>query len=148
MSTLSLRNSLAAALLVCAVANASPAQAVANPAAIDWDAPPTAFVTSLYWGVLGRAPESAAVVGGWAANVTSNPSSRLTVLSGFVNSPEYRGRFGEPSGQWSVNYMIEGNTVRWMASTNPNGWFTQHNGLSSGYARALVGYYDTYASRR
>ena len=38
-------------------------KAVPNPGAINWDAlSPSAFVTSLYVGVLGRAPESAAVV--------------------------------------------------------------------------------------
>jgi len=143
-----LRKGAMAASLMAATAFATPAHAVANPGAIDWDAPPAAFVTSLYNGVLGRAPESGAVVASWAAQVTSNPSSRLQVMQRFVNSAEYRRSFGDGTGSWGVHYLIQGNTMRWKASANPNGWYTQRSGISVNYARALVGYYQTYNNRR
>lgn len=145
-----LRKAIIAVGLFAATASLSaPASAVANPGAIDWDAPPAAFVGSLYAGVFGRTPESAAVVGGWAASVTSNPTSRLTVFRGFINSPEYRRRFGSTRGNWTLGYRVRGNTTTWAAYSGFNANYTGHtSGISSGYARALVGYYNTYASRR
>lgn len=139
---------IAMGLCLSVTISSAPAHAVANPAAIDWDAAPAAFVSSLYVGVLGRAPESGAVVTTWAAQVTSNPSSRLQVMQRFVSSPEYRRAFGDGTGRWGVHYQIQGNTVRWKASTSPNGWYTQRSGLSVNYARALVGYYQTFNNRR
>jgi Domain of unknown function (DUF4214) len=79
-----------ALLTLNAAWDVQPARAVAMPNAINWNAPPAAFVTSLYWGVLGRAPESTAVVNGWASQVTNQPGTRLNVFWGFMNSPEYR----------------------------------------------------------
>ena len=146
-----LKKTMAAAALAAMTASIpAPAQAVANPAAINWETPsPTVFVTSLYTGVLGRAPESTAVVASWASSVTSNPTSRLNVLAGFVNSPEYRSRFGSTTGTWQLGYRYVGNGRRWATyRTNDGRWITSRNNLSNGYARALVGYYNTYASRR
>ena len=144
-----LNTMLAGALFATSASVTAPANAVASPGAINWTtSSPTAFVTSLYVGVLGRSPESSAVVATWAASVTSNPTSRLNVLAGFVNSPEYRAAYGSTAGTWQLGYRYVGNGRRWAAyRTNDGRWITSRSNLSNGYARALVGYYNTYATR-
>ena len=79
-----------AIMLVCLVA-ASGVKAVPRPEAIRWKSSPTGFITSLYVGVLGRRPESRAVVAGWARRVTRRPGSRLSIFYSFIRSPEYKG---------------------------------------------------------
>ncbi|MGP1354524.1 MAG: DUF4214 domain-containing protein [Parasphingopyxis sp.] len=137
-----------AAASVSATLASAPADAVSRPGAIAWGAAPADFVTSLYNGVLGRAPESPAVVAAWAAQVTSDPRSRLDVLSRFMTSDEYIRRYGRPGGTWGIYWQASGNTVRWRASASSGGWHARRTGISQGYARALVGYYNTYQSRR
>ncbi len=130
------------------------ASAVSNANAINWTAPAPAFVTSLYVGVLGRAPESAAVVTGWAAQVTSKPASRLRVFHMFVGSPEYRGK--NPRGTrgryvlWTNN-CPKSPSNRYVISTHmPRGSWSPNGGgrISYGYARALMGYYLAYVPFR
>ncbi len=135
--------------LVCAASiagGASLAHAIASPGAINWSTPSaTAFVTSLYVGVLGRAPESAAVVTGWAAGVTGINNSRLRVFHGFINSPEYRGKYGDVRGRYTVwtNNCPKSPNNRYVVSTRmPRGsWSAQNNQVARNYGLALIGYY-------
>lgn len=145
-----LRIAITAALalvLVAAAGFAAPAaHAIANPRAIDWDAPPAAFVTSLYVGVLGRSPESAAVVSGWAAGVT-NAQSRLRVFHGFLNSPEYRNRYGSNATVghytvWIANCPRSPNSRAVVSTRMPAGSWSPRGGMWSwGYAMAYMGWY-------
>ena len=102
------------------------AEAIQNPGAIQWTAPPTAFVDSLYRGVLGRAPESQAVVNTWAGQINANPASRKTVFWAFVNSPEYQAKF-QPSGPrtWSIWSRTSPNEFV-AAERNPGGAYWHH----------------------
>lgn len=138
--------------LLCAATlagSASPALAVANPNAIQWSAPPVAFVTSLYVGVLGRAPESAAVVAAWAKQVDGTFTSRLRVFSQFIGSPEYRGKYGAAGAQgkfhlWQ-NYCPQGPFDRYrvavdMPVTDRGIWRAVNNNVSLNYGLALAGY--------
>lgn len=128
----SCRIALLAAAALAALGAAGQAFAVASPGAILWTYPPESFVTSLYNGVLGRAPESGAVVAGWAAQATT-PQGKWRVFWGFINSPEYRGKYGgvrcaeardcRGRGDWTVYYRRN----RWdtsytVAQQIPNGY--------------------------
>jgi len=146
---------LTAALLTAATLalNGGSAQAIANGGAINWTAAPAAFVTSLYTGVLVRAPESGAVVAGWASSVTGDPRSRLNVFNGFIGSPEYRGRY--PNGTrgtyhlWVNNCPKSPNNRFAVASTPPAGsWSAQINSVSYGYGIAMMGYYQAFTPYR
>ncbi len=52
-----------------------------------------AFVASQYYGYLRRTPDTAGF-NGWVAYLAANPGDFRTMVNGFVNSPEYRSRFG------------------------------------------------------
>jgi hypothetical protein len=71
------------------LAASRPVHAVPQPDQIRWDAPPLLLVDDLYRSVLGRPPESAAVVQQWAAQITG-PESRYQLFWRFVQSPEYQ----------------------------------------------------------
>jgi hypothetical protein len=55
-----------------------------------------AFVTAQYFGYLRRDPESPGY-DMWLAYLNANPSDFRTMVNGFVNSVEYRLRFGRPT---------------------------------------------------
>jgi len=50
----------------------------------------TQYVTSLYNGLLGRAPDTAGL-NYWVGQISANPAARKTLLSQFVNSAEFAG---------------------------------------------------------
>jgi hypothetical protein len=143
-------NIVAVAAMLVAGLYSTQAGAVPNPRAIQWKASPTVFVTSLYRGVLGRAPESRAVVVGWARQVNSRPGSRLSVFWHFVNSPEYQQsrwarlkreyflyRESKPNRRWNyfaAKFAMKGHRIG-------GGPYTL------GVARALVGYYQDFYPR-
>ena len=54
-----------------------------------------AFVLMQYFGYLRRDPEAAGY-NAWLSYLTQNPSDFRTMVNGFVNSTEYRMRFGQP----------------------------------------------------
>jgi hypothetical protein len=52
-----------------------------------------AFVASQYYGYLRRTPDTGGF-NSWVAHLTANPNDFRTMVNGFVNSSEYRSRFG------------------------------------------------------
>lgn len=135
------------ACLVALAGGSSTAHAIANPTAINWGTPSAAaFVTSLYIGVLGRAPESAAVVAGWAASVTGSMQSRLNVFNGFINSAEYRGKYGSVTGPYAVwaNNCPRSPANRYVVAVQPprGSWSAQRNNVARTYGVALARYYQ------
>jgi hypothetical protein len=52
-----------------------------------------AFVASQYYGYLRRAPDAGGF-NNWTTFLMNNPNDFRTMVNGFVNSPEYRLRFG------------------------------------------------------
>ncbi|MCZ7641581.1 MAG: DUF4214 domain-containing protein [Pseudorhodoplanes sp.] len=86
-----IRHLAAAAFLALAVLlGLALARAAINPSAIQWTASdPHVFITSLYHGVLGRAPESPMVVAQWARQISADPNSRMRVFNQFVGSPSF-----------------------------------------------------------
>jgi len=141
-----LRAFLFLAFVVGTIGWAGNAEAIQNPGAIQWQAPPQAFVDSLYRGVLGRAPESQAVVNTWAGQVNANPASRKTVFWHFVNSPEYQAKF-QPSGPrtWSIWSRTDPREFV-AAERNPGGAYWHHveGNLYQLWARALLGWYQAF----
>jgi hypothetical protein len=122
------------------------AEAIQNPGAILWQASPSVFVDSLYRGVLGRAPESQAVVNTWAGQVTGDPATRKRVFWHFVNSPEYQAKF-QPSGPrtWSIWSRSAPREIV-AAEHNPGGAYWHHveGNLYQLWARALLGWYQAF----
>jgi len=53
----------------------------------------TTFVAMQYYGYLQRTPETAGF-NDWLNYLTTHPGDSRTMVNGFVNSPEYRSRFG------------------------------------------------------
>ena len=125
------------------------AGAMASPNGIQWSASPSSFVASLYLSVLGRPKEPGPT--GWDSQVTGNPSSRLKVFWGFVNSKEYRSKYGGSGGYYFVYWKSSGpHTVQYAVAT---GLPQRYNGsvagpYSFGVATAVRNYYQTYVSRR
>lgn len=155
MLTYTRKIALSIGVLGLGLAPLAPAQAVNNAGAISWSAAPANFVVSLYVGVLGRSAANAnsaansGAVAAWAGQVTSDPSSRLRILKGFVGSPEYKQRYGSTRGDYTLGYRVQGNRVTWSVYRGSAPGFTGHtSGISFGYASALRGYYNQYASRR
>ena len=54
-----------------------------------------AFVFMQYVGYLKRDPEPAGY-NGWLTYLSTHPGDFPTMVNGFMNSPEYRSRFGQP----------------------------------------------------
>ncbi len=54
-----------------------------------------AFVAMQYFGYLRRDPETAGY-NAWLNAINANPSDTRTMVNGFMNSTEYRLRFGQP----------------------------------------------------
>ena len=54
-----------------------------------------AFVASQYYGYLRRTPDTGGF-NGWVNYLTAHPTDFRTMVNGFVNSSEYRLRFGQP----------------------------------------------------
>jgi len=54
-----------------------------------------AFVAMQYYGYLRRTPEEAGY-NDWLNYLNANPTDFRTMVHGFVNSIEYRRRFGQP----------------------------------------------------
>jgi hypothetical protein len=52
-----------------------------------------AFVASQYYGYLRRTPDTSGF-NGWVAHLAAHPTDFRTMVNGFLNSPEYRLRFG------------------------------------------------------
>jgi len=55
----------------------------------------TVFVSSQYYGYLRRTPEQAGF-NNWINYLTAHPNDFRTMVNGFMNSQEYRLRFGPP----------------------------------------------------
>lgn len=128
------------------------AEAVPNPGAIVWKGSPRAFVTSLYLGVLGRQPESQAVVTGWAAQVDAGPGSRHRVFWAFINSPEYQqSNWARQPREYNVyrTYVMQGDFYRYSVSKGPLGadYYPQAGPFTFGVAMALKSYYEAYARK-
>jgi len=61
-----------------------------------------AFVAMQYYGYLRRTPEEEGYQA-WLRYLNANPTDFRTMVNGFMNSPEYRLRFGQPSGaEWQT----------------------------------------------
>lgn len=140
---------IVAAMILCSAVGV---EAVPNPGAINWNGSPQAFVTSLYVGVLGRQPESQAVVNGWAAQVNATAGSRQRVFWAFVGSPEYQGSsWARQRKEYTVyrQYYIKGDYYRYSVSKGPLGadYYPVGGPYTYGVAMALRGYHETFASR-
>lgn len=128
------------------------AAAVPNPGAIVWKGSPRAFITSLYMGVLGRQPESRAVVTEWAAQVNASAGSRYQVFWAFINSPEYQQSTwaGQPR-EYNIyrTYVMQGDFYRYSVSKGPLGAEYYHHAgpYTFGVAMALKSYYEAYARK-
>ena len=57
--------------------------------------PLNAFVASQYYGYLRRTPDAGGF-NGWVSYLGAHPGDFRTMVNGFVNSTEYRLRFGPP----------------------------------------------------
>jgi hypothetical protein len=126
------------------------AWAVPNPDGIRWKASPTAFVDSLYRCVLGRAPESRAVVQGWARQVTSQPGSRRTVFWRFIHSQEYKkSRWARLSKVYNVyrKNQLKSRYWEYYAAKRPSGGIHLEGPYAFGVAMALVGYHRAFYPR-
>jgi hypothetical protein len=55
----------------------------------------SAFVTMQYFGYLRRDPDTAGYQG-WLNYLNTHPTDSRTMVRGFVDSAEYRSRFGQP----------------------------------------------------
>lgn len=121
--------------------------AVPYPEKINWNASPTAFITSLYQGVLGRNPESSKVVNEWAGNITSQSSSRLKVFWMFVNSREYQAtRWAKQKREYSIYYKTTAATNRYKSyyvSKNGRDYYVQGK-FTFGVAMAVKNYHATF----
>ena len=53
----------------------------------------TSYVASQYYGYLRRKPDTTGF-NQWVTHLTNNPSDFRTMINGFMNSQEYRLRFG------------------------------------------------------
>lgn len=143
---------LSLACLIFCFSAAKSVEAIPNPSAINWGAPPPVFVTSLYAGVLGRAPESAAVVTAHAASVTSSPTSRWNKFWVFVNSPEYKGSSWARKPR-TYNVYRRDNGIRrnytYTVSKGPMNanWRHMYGKTTFGIASALRGFYYEHYPR-
>jgi len=139
-----------AAIVLCIALDAG---AVPNPGAINWKGSPQAFATSLYVGVLGRQPETQAVVIAWARQVNANHHSRLQVFWQFINSPEYKGsRWAQQQREYTVyrRYYMERNSWKYSVSKGPLGaeYYPHAGPYTFGIAMALRDYFNTFQSSR
>ena len=139
-----------AAIILCAALNA---EAVPNPGAIAWRGSPTAFVTSLYVGVLGRQPESQQVVNGWATQVNATPHSRYQVFWRFINSREYQeGQWARQKREYTVyrKYYMNSDSYKYSVSKGPLGadYYPHAGPYTFGVAMALRDYFETFYTRR
>lgn len=144
---------MAVAVFALLLAASVDTYSIPNPNAINWSASPTGFVTSLYVGVLGRSPESTAVVNGWATQVNSNPSSRLNVFWKFVGSPEYQASsWAKQRREYNLyqKYDSRSNRYTYSVSKGPLGaeYRVEYGPTTFGIAMALRGYYATFVTRR
>ena len=143
-------------LLAVMVALAGRAAAVEAPSAIRWKAPPAEFVTSIYRGVLGRAPDNDVAVADWARVVTADPRSRLALFHRFVNSAEYRRL--HPKGSRGIYMLWTNQCPRSRAERyrvldiQPyrGGPWKPHKGKkwSQNYAEAMMAYRQAFAPFR
>ena len=132
--------------------NPNQVQAVPNPNAINWKASPQGFIRSLYVGVLGRQPESNAVVIGWSKQVTKNVSSRKKVFWMFINSPEYqKSRWAKQKKEYKIYYKwnkrnrAKWTRTWWVSKRINSASYRYHSGpFTYGIAKALRNYYATY----
>ena len=144
---------IATILAVTVLCVALDAEAVPNPGAIQWRASPRAFVTSLYVGVLGRQPESQAVVNGWATQVNATPHSRYQVFWRFVNSPEYQGsQWARQKREYTIyrKYYMKSDSWEYSVSKGPLGadYYPHAGPYTFGVAMALRDYFETFYTRR
>ncbi len=139
-----------AAIVLCTPLNAG---AVPAPGEIIWKGVPRTFITSLYIGVLGRPPESQAVVTEWAMQVNQTPDSRYRVFWAFINSPEYQqSRWARQQREYNVyrKYVMQGDFYSYSVSKGPLGadYYPQGGPYTYGVAMALKGFYNTFARKR
>lgn len=149
------RNHIICVMIIAAIVLflAPNAEAVANPSAIVWNGAPRTFITSLYIGVLGRQPESQAVVTEWARQVNQDPHSRSRVFWGFINSREYQqSRWARLPREYYVyrKYVIQGDFYTYSVSKGPLGadYYPQAGPYTFGVAMALRGYNETFARKQ
>jgi len=124
------------------------ANAVANSNAINWNAPPSAFIASLYRGVLGRAPDAGGLASwtrAWTARINANPTARLKVFNGFVNSREHRSlSHSRMARTYAVFYRPNGNTTQYWVAKRANGGHGMTGYMSFREASARRDYYNTF----
>jgi len=138
---------IVAAIVLCTAFNA---EAVPNPGGIVWNGAPRTFITSLYIGVLGRQPETQAVVTDWARQVNETATSRYRVFWAFINSPEYQqSSWAKQEREYNVyrKYVIQGDFFTYSVSKGPLGadYYPQSGPYTFGVAMALRNYYNTFA---
>lgn len=143
-----MRKSILIFLAVACAALSGQANAVEDNNAIDWDASPVAFITSLYWGVLGRAPDPGGLTSwtsAWTAKISANPTARLKVFEGFVASAEHRSLASSRDPRtYAVFYRTNGNRIQYTVAKRPNGWHTQTGYMSYREAAARRDYYNMF----
>jgi len=118
---------------------------VPYPDRIQWNASPNGFITSLYQGVLGRAPENQQVVNAWASNLHSRNLTKLQIFWRFVNSNEYqRSRWAKQRREYTLYFKYVGanrNSAKYYVSKN--GSDHRHSGpYTFGIAMALRKYHQ------
>ena len=125
-------------------------EAVPHPEKIKWKASPTAFITSLYQGVLGRNPENRSVVNSWATAITSQKSSRLNVFWKFINSREYQtSRWAKQRKEYAVYYKFVGThkkKTRYYTSKHGTDHYISGN-YTFGVAMSIRDYKSQFDSR-
>lgn len=126
--------------------------AVPNPGAIVWKGSPRAFITSLYLGVLGRQPETQAVVSEWARQVNETAGSRQRVFWAFINSPEYQqGTWANQPREYTVyrKYVFQGDFYSYSVSKGPLGadYYPHAGPFTFGVAMAVKAYNEAYARK-
>lgn len=142
-------------VLVFCLFTVNNALAVPNPDAINWKASSQGFIRSLYIGVLGRRPESNAVVVDWARQVSKSAASRKKVFWMFINSPEYKkSRWAKQKKEYKIYYKWNKsnrtNWTRtwWVSKRINNASYRYHSGpYTYGIAKALRNYYAAYYPR-
>lgn len=125
------------------------ASAVPSPGAIVWKGGPRAFVTSLYLGVLGRPPESQAVVNSWVTQVNDTANSRNRVFWAFINSAEYQqSNWASQPREYYVyrTYVMQGDFYRYSVSKGPLGadYYPQAGPFTFGVAKAVKAFHEAY----
>lgn len=143
-------NKLIITLILTAIVSiphqASAAVAVADPNVIDWRGTPTAFITSLYWGILGRAPDREGMRG-YVRSINAKPSSCIRAFNSIVNSPEHKNTSHyKGKREYAVFYRSQGNNWEYAVTKRPNGWYSKTSYMTFREAAARRDYFKAFHS--